>query len=537
MTTVIRSFGPVTHGTTASRPLLIVAALLLASFVVGFDTRVFVVGLPDLRAAYSLSVDEASWLSTIANAPQILIASGVAWLATVFGVRLIMIPAVLVYAIVSLEIPMVNDGLLLFVLHAIRGLLLGVFIPATIMVIFRNLDRRYWLIGIAIYALRVPLSQNLGFVLVGFYGDYLGWQWMYWQDVIVAPLIALLLFIAAPREEINFGLLKQADWGGMMLLGSSMTMLYIGLDQGNRLDWFASGTVIALLAGGSILAVGFLINESMVDHPWAHFSVIMSRNIGLGYAIIVCYALSSAGASITIPGFLQNVIGLRPIAISTLYLVGAVIPVFLFITMALLLLRRFDARLCIVIGLALMALGSQLGSKLTIAWAPWNFFPTIILHTAGQSFAFFATVVYLIGNSDPSRSTAVSAYIQVVRLGSVELATSVLATLQRHREQYHSDILNGPIAATSQQLHVLLSKLQHVFGTGTRAHLESLSTVAGKIRSQAMVLAYSDLFVLSCSAAIFGLVIAAFMVSMPYGPLHPEFKHQAQGDREPDNRV
>ncbi len=532
MSTAVRSFGPVTSGTTATRPLLIVAALLLASFVVGFDTRVFVVGMPDLRAAYSLSVDEASWLSTIANAPQILIASGVAWLATVFGVRRVMIPTALIYAIVSLEIPLVKDGPLLFTLHAIRGLLLGVFIPATIMVIFRNLDKRYWLIGIAIYVLRVPLSQNLGFVLVGFYGDYLGWQWMYWQDVILAPLVALLLLIAAPKEDINVGLLEHADWGGMMLLGCSMTMLYVGLDQGNRLDWFQSGTIIALLTGGSILAIGFLINETLVAHPWAHFSVIMSRNIGLGYAIIICYALSSAGASIAIPGFLQNVVGLRPISISTLYLTGAVIPVFLFIAIAAVLLLRFDARLCIVLGLGLMATGSQLGSLLTLDWAPWNFFPTVILHTAGQSFAFFGSIVYLIGNSDPSRSTAVSAYIQVVRLGSVELAISILATLQRHREQYHSDVLNTPITAASQQLHVILQKLQHVFGVGYRPHLESLSLVASRIRNQASVLAYSDLFMLSFWAAVLGLLVAAFMVSMPYGPLHPDFKHPEPGDLE-----
>lgn len=528
MTGLVHSFGPVTSGTPARRPVLIVAALLLASFVVGFDTRVFVVGLPDLRAAYLLSVDEASWLSTIANAPQILIASGVAWLVTVFGVRRVMIPTALVYAIISLEIPLVNDGPLLFALHAIRGLLLGVFIPATIMVIFRNLDKRYWLIGIAIYALRAPLSQNLGFVLVGFYGDYLGWQWMYWQDVIVAPLIAALLFFAAPKEDINFGLLEHADWGGMMLLGSSMTMLYVGLDQGNRLDWFQSGAIIALLAGGSILAIGFLINESLVAHPWAHASVILTRNIGLGYAIIFCYALSSAGASIAIPGFLQNVVGFRPIALSKLYLAGAVIPVFLFITLAVVLLRRFDARLCIILGVTLMAIGSRFGSQLTLEWGPWNFFPTVILHTAGQSFAFFATIVYLIGSSDPSRSTAVSAYIQVVRLGSVELATSILATLQRHREQFHSDILNAPISATSRQLNVLLEKLQHVFGVGSRAHLESLSVAATTIRNQATVLAYSDLFVLSFWAAIICLIIAGFMVSMPYGPLHPDFRQDDQ---------
>ena len=184
-----------------------------------------------------------------------------------------------------------------------------------------------------------------------------------------------------------------------------MTMLYVGLDQGNRLDWFHSGIVTSLLTGGIILFIGFLINESVVAQPWAHASVILSRNIGIGYAIIIAFSFSSSGAAIAIPGFLQTVVGLRPIAISELYIFGAVIPVFLFIACAIFLLRRIDARLCIMMGLTAMAIGSLWGSHLTVSWAPPTFRPVVLLHTAGQSFAFFATVVYLIANSDPKRGS------------------------------------------------------------------------------------------------------------------------------------
>ncbi len=524
MTATPHAFGPLTRGTTASRPYLIVAALLLASFVVGFDTRVFAVGLPDLRGAYSLGVDEASWLSTIANAPQILISSAVAWLATVFGIRRVMIPACLVYAGISLAIPMVHGTEMLFALHAIRALLLGVFIPATIMVIFRNLDMKYWLIGFAIYALRLPLSQSLGFVLVGLYGDYLGWQWLYWQDVIIAPLIALLLIVGAPREEINFNLLENADWGGMLLLGSSMTMIYVALDQGNRLDWFQSGIVTSLLVGGLILAAGFLINESLVERPWAHASVILSRNIGTGYAIIIAFTFSSSAGSIVIPSFLQNVVGLRPISISSLYIYGAVIPVFFFITAAIYLLRRIDARFCIIAGLAAMAVASLLGSRLTIEWSPTSFLPVVLLYTFGQSFVFFATVVYLIANTDPKRATAASAYIQVVRLGSAELAVSLLNTWLRQREQFHSNVLTGPIAASSHDLNGIVAKLGALFGTSAKGHLEALSTVATGVRAQAYILSYADGFVLSFWFTLAGLVFVVFMGAMPFGPLHPDFR-------------
>ncbi len=525
MTVMQKSFGPLTNGVSSLRPKLVVAAVLIASMVVGLDTRVFAVGLPDVQAAYGLGVDEASWLTTIANAPQLLIASAVAFLVTVFGIRRVMIPSCLLYACVSIAIPLVDGKEAVFTLHALRALLLGVFVPATMMIIFRNLPTRAWVIGIAIYCLRVPLAQSLGFVLVGVYGDLLGWQWMYWQDGIIAPVIALLLVFAAPREPINLPLLEHADWGGMLLLGSAMTLIYAALDQGNRLDWFQSGLILALLSGGTLLFVGFLINESVVRHPWAHASVILSRNIGLGYAIIMAFSLSSAGIALNTTGFLQSVAGLRPIFISQLYLVGAVVPVGIFMVLAIAFLRRADARLGMILGLVLMAAGAAIDARLTLLWSPWNFLPGVLLQTAGQCFAFLSTVLYLVGNSDPKRSTAVSAYIQVVRLGSVEMGSSLMGTLLRKREQMHSLRLSEWITHSSDGLASTQHRLATIIGTGPHAVAESLATIASHMRAQAYVLAYADLATIAFWSALAGVLLVGLLGRMPHGPLHPAYVH------------
>ncbi len=84
-------------------------AVLLGSFVVGFDARLIGIGLPDLRGAFGLSFDEGSWLSTIATAPQILLAPVIPWLATVFGVRRILVVPSLIYTAIALLIPFVQD--------------------------------------------------------------------------------------------------------------------------------------------------------------------------------------------------------------------------------------------------------------------------------------------------------------------------------------------------------------------------------------------------------------------------------------------
>ena len=68
------------------------------------------------------------------------------------------------------------------------------------MIIFRNLPIRWWLPAIAIYSIRVGFALDTGTSLVGFYVDHLGWQWLYWQGVVIAPLMGLMVYLGTPRE-------------------------------------------------------------------------------------------------------------------------------------------------------------------------------------------------------------------------------------------------------------------------------------------------------------------------------------------------
>jgi len=505
---------------TVQRPLFIVAALLLASFVVGFDTRVFSVGLPDLRGALGLDFDEGAWFSTAANAPQILVAPAVAWIITVYGVRRVMVPLSLFYALLSFCIPLVQNQELLFAAHILRATVLGVFIPATLMIIFRNLSPAYWIVGLAIYTLRIPLSQAVGFALVGFYGDGLGWQWLYWQDVALAPLIGVFLILGAPRIPIDTALLEDADWGGMLLLGASMTMLYVGLDQGNRLDWFNSGLINSVFITGGILFVLFLVNEALVSRPWAHASVLRSRNVVLGLAAITVYTMASSSGSTLVPGFMQTIAAMRPYQIGSLFILYAALPAFLFVAVAGLLLRYLDPRVVLILGMTATGIAALIGLQVTSDWFPPSFRFLTLLNTAGQVLTFFAAFVFIVANSDPKRSTSLSAYIQVFRLGSAEVAASFMQTFLRIREQFHSNSLSVHLVADAAPVRLQVATLSHHFGeAGGRA--QALATVSRAARNQANVLAYSDAFLSAFWFAVGGLILVALMARAPEGPLSP----------------
>jgi DHA2 family multidrug resistance protein len=52
--------GPVSIGRPSHHPLFAVAAVLLGAFIANVDSRLFTIGLPDLRGEFSLSFDEGA---------------------------------------------------------------------------------------------------------------------------------------------------------------------------------------------------------------------------------------------------------------------------------------------------------------------------------------------------------------------------------------------------------------------------------------------------------------------------------------------
>ncbi|GGF51578.1 MFS transporter [Azorhizobium oxalatiphilum] len=509
------------------QPVFAVAAVLFGSFLVGFDTRLFSIALPDLRGAFGLSFDQGAWLSTIATAPQILVAPAVAWLAATFGVRRVLFWPSLVYAFISLAIPHVSDFPALLALHAVRGLLLGVFIPATIMIILRNLPISWWVPALAIYALRLALSQSAGVALVGFYEAHFGWQWVYWQDIFLAPLIGLLVTLGTPRDSTDRDMLARADWGGMVLFGTAWALIYTGLDQGNRLDWAQSGLIVSLLGTGVVLLACFSLNEMLVRHPWASHRVIASRNLLLAFCVILCFTVASLSNSYLVPNFLVAVIGLRPEETGWPILLGTVGPQILVVPLAVLMIRRFDARLTMLIGFAAFAIAGRMGTHLTHEWSPWSFMPVLLVQAVGQGFTFLATVVYILSNADPKQATAMAAYVQVLRLGGAEIGLSLMSTWLRHREQLHSYLLGLHVSAHSGTVMQALSGFAahyagHSDSTGL-ATARGMAGLAATVAREANVLAYVDGFQISFWAAIAGMLVVAFLGKAPQGPISPRY--------------
>src|ERR1700723_3523187 len=223
---------------------------LLGAVISTLDSRITTFGLADVRGAVHAGFDEGAWITTAFTVGQMMVGPPSAWLGGVFGPRRVLTVSVVVFGIANALLPLSPSLGYVFVFQAISGLASGTFIPLAIGFVVQNLPTRLVIYGVAAYSLNLELSLNIAASFEGWFDDYWSWQWIFWDTALLSPLMLVCVVFGMPRQPVNRALLKSADWTGILYASVGFSLLYAGLDQGNRLDWLNSGLINALLLGG-----------------------------------------------------------------------------------------------------------------------------------------------------------------------------------------------------------------------------------------------------------------------------------------------
>jgi DHA2 family multidrug resistance protein len=506
------------------RPLVGVAAVLVGAFIATLNTRITTFGLADIRGGLSLGFDEGSWLTSVFSAAQMIVAPAAAWLSTVFGARRFLLWASAIFTLSSLLLPLTGDYDTLIALQFVRGLSVGTFIPAALGFILVSLPPHWWIWGIAAYSFRFVFSQNIASSLEAWYSESGHWQWIFWQNVVLAPAMAVLIWLGMPRQAINRDLLRRTDWGGIAFVGLGFGLIYAGLDQGNRLDWLNSGVVTGLLTAGGLLVAGFVVNEALVEQPLIQLPVLALPNVWIPALLISVYGFGSTATGYVLPDYLTRVQGLRALQIGDV-LNWIALPQIVLVPLIALALRWIDARLLLALGFALIAIGSWMDTDLTHDWANGDFMPSQIVGAVGLAFAITALIAFTIANIKPAQAAAIAATIQTARLLGTEVGSAFMQTFVRVREQVHSNLTGQHLSVGSDIGERVIAAFSNLFGDrpgalGSPAS-QGLGAVGRVVQREAYVLAYIDGFWIVAWTLAATLALVLLLRRPPPNPLTP----------------
>jgi DHA2 family multidrug resistance protein len=513
-----------TPAARCQRPLVGVAAVLAGAFIATLNTRITTFGLADIRGGLGLGFDEGSWLTSVFSAAQMTVAPAAAWLSTVFGVRRFLLWSSVIFALSSLLLPLAGAFDTVIALQIVRGLAVGTFIPAALGFILRGLPPHWWIWGIAAYAFRFVFSQNISGSLEAWYSESGHWQWIFWQNVALAPAMIALIWLGMPRQAIDRDLLRRTDWGGILFAGLGFGLVYAALDQGNRLDWLNSGVVVGLLAAGGVLVAAFVVNEAIVEAPLIHLRVLGQTYVWVPTVLISVYGFGSTATAFILPDYLTRVQGLRALQIGDV-LNWIALPQFVLVPLVALALRRIDARLLLALGFAFIAVGSWMDTGLTHDWANDDFLRSQIVQAVGLAVAITALITYAVANITPAQAAAIAAVIQTARLFGAEVGNAAIQTVVRVREQIHSNFIGQHLIAGSDAANAAITAYASPFtarptGLGD-ATSQGIGVIGRLVQREAYVLAYIDGFWLVAWVLAASLLLILLLRRPPPNPLTP----------------
>jgi DHA2 family multidrug resistance protein len=501
-----------------ARPFIGVVAVLLGAVISTLDSRLTTFGLADVRGAVHAGFDEGAWITTAFTVGQMMIGPVSAWLGTVFGPRRVLMISATIFAISNFLLPFSLDLRYVLAFQMLSGLASGTFIPLAIGFVVQNLPTQLVVYGVAAYSLNLELSLNVAASVEGWFDEYWSWAWIFWDTALLTPLMLICIHFGMPRQPINRELLKNADWAGILCASVGFSLVYAALDQGNRLDWLNSGLINALLLGGTLLLVVFVIHDLIHPRPWINLRFAISSNMPLLLIFIAFFRFVILSTSYIIPQYLTTVQNYRALEIGGV-LKWIALPQFLTAPVVATILRFVDARFVMALGFALVGCACFMAGQLTHEWIGEDFLPSQLIQAIGQSFALTSLVWFALKHLRPTEIFTFGAILQTGRLFGAQLGSAFVQTFVRTREQTYSNLIGLHVDAgsllTDQRLEEYARAVAGRSVGQPEAAARATALLARAVQNQAYVLAYVDGFMVLGFAVIGALMLMLLLRDPP----------------------
>ena len=515
-----------THPVVTTHPLLGIAGVLIGALIATCTGRLMSVGLVDIRGALHLGVDEGSWINTSFNASMMFIGPFSVYLGGLLGPRRVLLACAWIFTAASFLIPFCHSLNVVIALLIIAGLSAGTFYPLTLSFVLRSLPIRFVLVGIAMYATDIIFTTDMAQAWESFFIEHLSWHWIFWNGTVLTPIMIALVHFGIPWQPLPKPKPGHPapNWRGFLYASLGVALLYIALDQGQRLDWLHSSLIIGLVAAGTLLLLAAIVRHFLLPNPLVNYRFLLRRNTLLLAPVLVSFRFIMLATVVSIPSFLGSVRGFLPLQEAPV-LAWVALPQFVLGMGAMALMRKIDPRLILMTGFGVVGIACLLNARVTSVWAGPNFGIPQAVMAVGLALAFNSMVGAIVlevldsgALTRPADVLTFAGFFQVIRLFGGEMGSTFMGHFIAVREQFHSNMLGLYVQLGNGLTDYRLLGLQHAFAphsTGLTATGRAAEVLGLQVRQQAYTLAISDSFLLLATGCVACLVVIACMSKVP----------------------
>jgi EmrB/QacA subfamily drug resistance transporter len=482
-------------------------ATILATGIVFLDSSVVNVALPAIDRQLDAGLSGLQWIvdGYVLTLAALLILGGS--LGDRYGRRRMMLVGLIGFGIASVACGLAPSVGWLIAARMLQGVAGALLVPGSLALLratFAEGEARGEAIGN--WSGWSGITTVIGPLLGGWLVDTFSWRWVFFINVPIVALAAILLASQVPESRATGG--RSLDWLGAGLVTGGLGGLAYGLIGGPVAGW-DSALVIASLVGGAVALIVFVAVEKRGRDPMVPLDLFRSRNFSAANLTTLGVYFALYGTLFFLVIYLQNVMdytalqaGLVLAPISFLMLVLS--PIFGKLA------GRYGPRLFMTVGPLGIGLGLLVFTRLQPDSSYWTGpLPAIVIFGLGLA-GTVAPLTDTVVSAVPDQHSGVAAALNnAVSRGAALLAIALLGVVV-------ATTFRGELAQQTAQL--ALSPSQEQILTEATADptgavdVAQLPPQAGQAVNRAYTQALHQAMLVSAATAVLGGVVAGVMI-------------------------
>ena len=478
---------------------LIAIAVTLAAVLELIDTSIVNVAIPHMMGNLGATLDEISWVSTGYIIANVIVIPMSGWLSAYFGRKRYLTGSIILFVAASFFCGAATSlgGLVFW--RVVQGIGGGALLSTAQATLFEAFPPQEAGIGQAMFGVGVMVGPTMGPTLGGWIVDNYNWPWIFYINVPLGILAALMTYTYVHDAE-HQERATRIDVLGFLLLATCVGSLQWMLEKGERYDWFDSRMITAFGVASAMAFLALVWRELTTDEPIINFRVLKSRQLAAGVSIAAVLGFALYGSIFVLPVFLQNLHGLTANQTGLVILPGAIASA---VTMMFVgkNANRLDARVTVSLGAVLFFGSMYLLSRMTLASGPSETFWPLILRGVGLGLIFVPLTSAAMAELRVNELAQGTGMFNLTRQLGGSLGIAIMATLLQRFTTTKKALLTEHVTSMDPAALGRLNGITHgLMARGINASTakqQALSILDRQVQAQASVLAFSRIYILS----------------------------------------
>jgi DHA2 family multidrug resistance protein len=513
---------------------LVAISVGMGSLMAAIDTSIVNVALPHIRGSVGATVQEITWVSTAYIVATVLVMPLSGILGALFGQKRLYVASLILFIIGSALCGVARTLPMLILYRAVQGLGAGTLQPTQQAILRQTFPPEEQGMAMAMFSMVIMVGPAVGPTLGGWLTDNYSWPWIFYINVpigILGTLMTLRLYheaddvreanrIRAAQQRRNF------DVAGLVLLTVTVAMMQYVLEEGQREDWFESGTITICTVVGVVAAAAFIIRELTAEVPIINLRLFRDPTFSSGTLIGGIMFAMLMGSMFLLPVFMQEMLHYDATQ-SGLELMPRTLAMMLVTPLIGRIYNHVSPALTIAVGGVFFAVGSYSFSKISLFSGSGDIIVPMLVTGVGFACLFIpltTAALSTVSRTDVADAAGLSSFVRQIG-GSIGLTIFATRLSDYTREGIAS--VGSHVTALRPEVASQLGGISHSLAargmdTGAAQHV-ALASAAGRVAQQASVLAFDKVFLIQSVAFVVILPLLFFLrVPRTQAPAHIE---------------